>query len=293
VLLVLDRLPSAVICSTVAVGRKGKLMSIHFTCPNHACGRAMRAPDGSAGKKARCPSCKTVVTIPVQSEAEEDGTIRLADLPEEDTPQREAGGYEPSAPGPRMQSCPVCGSEYPLGQACPRCRRSRQVPSGSSGWGMRKYLTILVVLIVFGGLLAAAGYVIKLAGETGHQYTRNLMDSKDYAADAACEMNLSSIYRSLKTAAAANEGKFPASLEDLGYASDQLKCPAKDGQKFLYFPGQTEQSPPKNVLVYEITPAHGGKCNVLRVDGSISTLTVEQVNIALGATRRSLERFRK
>jgi hypothetical protein len=248
----------------------------------------MYAPDGSGGKKARCPSCKAVVTIPAATAAEDDGTIKLVDLPEDKAPKREAAGYETRAEGLRVQTCAICGSEYPLGQTCPRCRLRRQAPSRWAGSGARKYLTILAILLVFGALMAGAGYVIMNMAESGHQYTRNLMDARDYASDAACEMNLSSIYKSLKIAATSNGGRFPASLEELGYAGDQLRCPAKNGQQFLYIPGQTELSPAGNVLVYEISPTHEGKCNVLRIDGKINALTPEQVNIAISATRRNL-----
>jgi len=267
-------------------------MSIRFTCSNPGCGRTMHAPDGSGGKKARCPSCKAIVTIPAATGTEDDGTIKLADLPEDEAPQREAADYETRAEGLRVQTCAICGSEYPLGQTCPRCRPRRQIPSVRAGLGAQKYLIILVILLVFGGLMAGAAYVIKYLGVGGQQYAHSLIQAKDEAADVACEMNLDSIYKSLKTAAAAKEGKFPASLEELGYASSQLKCPAKNGGEFLYIPGQTESSPPKNVLMYEIVPVHEGKCNVLRVDGSISTLTPEQVNIAVATTRRSLAKPR-
>jgi len=37
-------------------------MPIEFPCPQ--CGRTLRTPDGSEGKKAKCPSCETVSEIP-------------------------------------------------------------------------------------------------------------------------------------------------------------------------------------------------------------------------------------
>lgn len=36
-------------------------MPIAFNC---ACGRTLRVPDASAGKRARCPVCSAVVTVP-------------------------------------------------------------------------------------------------------------------------------------------------------------------------------------------------------------------------------------
>src|ERR1043165_4762024 len=37
-------------------------MPISIRCPE--CGRKLSAPDGAAGKRARCPHCKTIVTLP-------------------------------------------------------------------------------------------------------------------------------------------------------------------------------------------------------------------------------------
>src|SRR5690349_19559292 len=37
-------------------------MSISVPCPG--CGRKLKAPDAAAGKRARCPDCQTVVTLP-------------------------------------------------------------------------------------------------------------------------------------------------------------------------------------------------------------------------------------
>lgn len=271
-------------------GEKGPHMSIRFACSG--CGRTIHVPDGSEGKKARCPSCKAVVTVPAPSAAEDEGPIRLAE-PEEPAPSREADESESPAAGPRMQSCAVCGSSYPIGQTCPRCRPRRQMAATGGGFPTRKILTILVILIAFGGLMAVAGYIIKNMAETGHEYTSTLIETKERATEVSCEMNLSSIYKSLKIAAAANEGKFPATLEDLGYASDQLRCPAKNGDKYIYISGQNESSAPKNVLVYELAPAHEGKCNVLRVDGSISVLTPQQVSLAIAATRGNMTKAKK
>ena len=39
-------------------------MAIRFRCCNSACDRAMRAPDGTTGRQARCPACGTVQAIP-------------------------------------------------------------------------------------------------------------------------------------------------------------------------------------------------------------------------------------
>lgn len=39
-------------------------MAIALKCPNPHCNRALRAPDGDAGKRARCPACSRYIRIP-------------------------------------------------------------------------------------------------------------------------------------------------------------------------------------------------------------------------------------
>ncbi len=40
-------------------------MPIEFYCPG--CGKLMRTPDETAGRKGRCPNCKIKVAIPLSS----------------------------------------------------------------------------------------------------------------------------------------------------------------------------------------------------------------------------------
>lgn len=42
-------------------------MPITFTC---ACGKTLRVPDASAGKRAKCPACGAVIDIPAPPEPE-------------------------------------------------------------------------------------------------------------------------------------------------------------------------------------------------------------------------------
>lgn len=53
-------------------------MAIPFKCPS--CGRKMRARDEQAGKKARCPSCQSVIIVPdiLEVEAAEEAACDLA-----------------------------------------------------------------------------------------------------------------------------------------------------------------------------------------------------------------------
>jgi len=87
------------------------------------------------------------------------------------------------------------------------------------------------------------------------------------------------------------EEKFPDSLAVIG-RSDVLHCPAPNGQKYVYIPGQTPRMPASNVLVYEAKPAHNGLCSVLRLNGQIEMLTPRQVQAAVAETHRVIESSR-
>lgn len=70
-------------------------MSVEFNCP--ACGRALRVGDEFAGKQARCPGCRQVMTVPAQQAAS-----APAGRPENAGPTPEASPHrEPAAAGTR------------------------------------------------------------------------------------------------------------------------------------------------------------------------------------------------
>lgn len=72
---------------------------IEFPCPQ--CGKRVRASDGHAGRRARCPSCSAIVTVPGTLEALSTGEIdRLVrdGLPVEDSV--ESVEFEPVGPPP-------------------------------------------------------------------------------------------------------------------------------------------------------------------------------------------------
>ena len=84
---------------------------ISFQC---SCGKAIKAPAGSAGKKAKCPACNAVVEVPSAA-------------PEPD--------LLPDPPAPPPCHCPKCGAENPSEQeACLSCGEVLGV--GASG-GMK------------------------------------------------------------------------------------------------------------------------------------------------------------
>lgn len=118
-------------------------MAILFQCS--ACNSKMRVPDAHAGKKAKCPSCKQVVSIPMQSTMKEatKSTLDLKATEDDLTLQ------DPNAPAAALESakpkfitfdCPSCGKKtgYPSEKAgqpatCPSCKATLMVPEESGG----------------------------------------------------------------------------------------------------------------------------------------------------------------
>jgi hypothetical protein len=152
-------------------------------------------------------------------------------------------------------------------------------------------VNIVTALIVLGLLGLGIWWVIKSLGQAGQQYSEALVDAKYSAITVTCQMNLRTIWQNLQMYAASN-GRFPPSseaLEEWSGSSQLFQCPASDGQKYVYIPGQSGDMPPENVLVFELKAAHDGKCNALRLSGQIELLTPEELKKAVDATLARLK----
>jgi len=154
-----------------------------------------------------------------------------------------------------------------------------------------KLIGIIVSLIFIGLIGFAIWWVVKSVGDAGSQYTGAMIDTKRKATALQCQMNLNTIRQSLRIYAI-EKGSFPPSLKtlvDWGADPQLLRCSAADGGQYLYIPGQNENTPGQNVLVYELKPVHEGRCNILRVNGQIELLTPEQVQAEVTKTRLQLQ----
>jgi len=149
----------------------------------------------------------------------------------------------------------------------------------------------IITLIIFLGLIALGVlWVIKNVGEAGQQYTEAMVNTQNKAMNVTCQMNLRSIGQNIQMYALSNDS-FPPSLEALisWSGSTQLfQCPDPDGGKYVYIPGQNNNMPPANILVYEPNPVHNGCCNVLRLNLQIESLSPEQLKQAIEQTMASI-----
>ena len=138
--------------ATYWLGERRTGMPIELFCPG--CGKPMRAADGDAGRKGKCPECGTKVQIPNQS-------IRSKPVkpPAKANPKSRSSPATPSSPGshaatppqplfktsrpPQSDSTPqnqsVPGSETSraakkrIRLTCPRCAQRLQVPQAAAG----------------------------------------------------------------------------------------------------------------------------------------------------------------
>lgn len=149
----------------------------------------------------------------------------------------------------------------------------------------------IVTAIIFFGLIALAVlWIIKNLGQAGQQYTDTLVKTKYTAITVKCQMNLRAIGQNIQMYAISNES-FPPSLEELVQwsGSTQLfQCPAPEGGKYVYIPGQNSSMSPMNILLYEPRPVHDGRCSVLRLSRQIELLSPEQVQQAVAQTLAGL-----
>lgn len=151
-------------------------MPIEFYCPN--CRSRLRVPLSSAGKKAQCPQCSTITTVPIRSEApsaETAGPVRYE--PEPQTPgygadQPPTAGFAPippaqPAPGQPVVIAPQMLTGYPgqPGYAPPAPKKSGNGMStaalvlgliGLVGWCCPFVGIILGILAVIFGIIGAA-----------------------------------------------------------------------------------------------------------------------------------------
>ncbi len=94
-------------------------MAIHFACGNPQCGKSVRAPSSAAGKKARCPFCQTVQTVPEASGLDDDLTAFF------DSQAGQPAVSPPPAARPVAAGPPPADTWKPKPPAPPRPARER------------------------------------------------------------------------------------------------------------------------------------------------------------------------
>lgn len=107
-------------------------MAITFKCPNPECRHPFKVKDELAGKRAACPKCKKVLTIPKPQPAPAAPAPNLEDLAAEALAEPKNVA---AAPQTIDFPCPMCEAPVSLGielagkrAQCPHCRNIIKVP---------------------------------------------------------------------------------------------------------------------------------------------------------------------
>jgi len=159
-------------------------------------------------------------------------------------------------------------------------------PISSAGLLGGTIVNIIVALIFFGLLAYGILWLIKGFADVGQQYGETMVETTYRTEAVKCQTNLRAIGQNIQMYAISNDA-FPPSMEALVQwsGSTQLfRCPASEGESYIYIPGQNAAMPPANILVYESKPVHDGRCSVLRLGGQIELLTPEELQQALAQT---------
>jgi hypothetical protein len=169
-----------------------------------------------------------------------------------------------------------------------RSRKSIQAQRAFSHGGT--IINIVAALIFFGLLGFGIWRLIKSFGEVGQQYGEAMVETKYRVITVKCQTNLQAIGQNIQMYAIDNE-RFPPSLEALVQWSGNTQlflCPAPNGERYVYIPGQNGSMSPANVLLYEPKAVHDGRCSVLRLGGQLELLTPEELQQAVARTLASL-----
>jgi hypothetical protein len=113
-----------------------------------------------------------------------------------------------------------------------------------------------------------------------------MIKTQNKALTVKCQLNLRTIAQNIQMYALSNDS-FPPSLETLiefSGTTQLFQCPDPEGGKYVYIPGQNNNMPSTNILLYEPKPVHDGCCNVLRLNRQIELLRPEEAQQAVKQT---------
>jgi RsiW-degrading membrane proteinase PrsW (M82 family) len=122
-------------------------MAISFTCE---CGKVLRARDDLAGKKARCPQCSAIVTIPGPAAAVDVGAMAEAALrppPARDEAAPTSSTYRIEEPGPTVWTPPTGVPSRPKAKTPTPAAASAAKRDGDSSLLEYSYLLLAFALI--------------------------------------------------------------------------------------------------------------------------------------------------
>ncbi|TWT87158.1 hypothetical protein Mal64_26930 [Pseudobythopirellula maris] len=145
-------------------------MPIHVTCDS--CHSNFNAPDGTGGKRAKCPSCGSVIVIPTPPPKEEEvfeAEMAPAGGFDDDDFEIEAPVETPSTDEPR-KPCPMCGEQISINaikcRFCgeifdPQLKKQARISSSGEDEQLGVFEWIIAILCSNIGCIVAIVYIIQ------------------------------------------------------------------------------------------------------------------------------------
>ena len=115
-------------------------------------------------------------------------------------------------------------------------------------------------------------------------YVHTIVRTRTFAQSQACLTRMAVLKQELMLYAQMNDGRFPPSLAVLK-RGDLIKTPMSGNEEYSYVPGQSIGSDGSNILVYLELVNYKGMCHVLRVGGTVESISPEDLEAELGRTR--------
>ncbi len=177
-------------------------MAITFACPG--CQQQLRVSDDKAGKKAKCPSCATLMLIPDAASALVEDSV-----PARTQPQRDAGRSAP----PASNDEPFPAEDGGERAFVPKQRRKRKSGSSAVVW-----IAVGAAALVLLGVVGVGAYFLFFRGGLDSRYLPD--DCEMVARIDVSDLTSSSLYKDLKSD---NPELFKKLDEGLASLVDNLK----------------------------------------------------------------------
>lgn len=151
--------------------------------------------------------------------------------------------------------------------------------------GMFTLLGLLVVIAIISILLFG-----RLGGKKS--YVGSMKDANDLAEVHVSRMDLVNLYKDLQMMFMTGDGSLPSEAEVMSnssIAATLSERAAASGGRFVYVEGQNDRMPKSNILVYVMGAEGDTEVLVLRLGGTVETISVADLPGELkrtGATMR-------
>lgn len=137
---------------------------------------------------------------------------------------------------------------------------------------------VFIALVLF-GLGYGIHWIIKAGGKATKDYGTAMVNTRDKSMTLSCQSNMRSIWQSLQVAAA-SDWEYPKTMADLQSQTGDSRvfhCPDPNGSDYVYLPPKRIDSDTPTIILYEFSPVHNGKCNVLLSTGEITQITLDDL----------------